>query len=78
MPTLRQVRTARLLTIRALADRAGVAPSTVYLIEAGRTRPTLRVIRQLSSALAVAPETVDEFREVIWLPEEPTVAEPKR
>jgi hypothetical protein len=29
----------------------------------------LRVIRQLSTALAVAPETIDEFREVVWLPD---------
>ena len=45
MASLREVRTARLLSIRALAQQAGVAPSTVYLIEAGRTTPRFTVIR---------------------------------
>jgi transcriptional regulator with XRE-family HTH domain len=65
MPSLRQIRTQRLLTIRELADRAGVAPSTIYLIEAGRTRPLLRVIRQIAAALSVDPTTVDEFRQAM-------------
>jgi transcriptional regulator with XRE-family HTH domain len=69
MPSLRQFRLARLLTIRGLAERAGVAPSTVYLLEAGRVRPNLRTTRKLSAALEVAPEAVDEFREVVWLPD---------
>ncbi len=67
MPTLREVRVSRLLTMRELARRAGVALSTVYLLEAGRTRPSLRVIRKLSAALGVAPEAVDEFRAVVEL-----------
>jgi len=63
MTAFRQLRVNRLLTIRELAQRAGVAPSTVYLIEAGRTRPSFRVIRQLAAALAVEPQAVDEFRQ---------------
>ena len=78
MATLRQTRVARLLTIRGLAQRAGVAPSTVYLTEAGRTRPSLRVIRQLSAVLAVAPEAIDEFRAVVWLPDASAAAERER
>ena len=78
MPSLRQIRVARLLTIRELAQRAGVAPSTVYLLEAGRSRPTVRVIRQISTALAVAPETVDEFRPVVSLPDTVAVVEHER
>jgi transcriptional regulator with XRE-family HTH domain len=78
MPSLRQIRRARLLTMRELAQRADVAPSTVYLLEAGRSRPSLRVIRQLSTALAVAPETVDEFREVVWLPDAAAAVEGER
>jgi transcriptional regulator with XRE-family HTH domain len=77
MPSLRQTRVARLLTIRELAQRAGVAPSTVSLIEAGRTRPSLRVIRRLATALAVEPQAVDEFRQAIGMPEEPGLAEPE-
>jgi transcriptional regulator with XRE-family HTH domain len=48
--------------MRELAALAGVAPSTIYSIEAGRTKPLLRVIRQLAAALDVEPSTVDEFR----------------
>jgi len=50
---------------RGFYRRAGVAPSTVYPIEAGRTRPSFRVVRQLAAALAVEPPTVAEFARVI-------------
>jgi len=62
MPSLRQVRRQRLLTMRELAALAGVASSTIYSIEAGRTKPLFRVIRQLAAALEVEPGMVDEFR----------------
>jgi transcriptional regulator with XRE-family HTH domain len=65
MTSLRQVRAHRLLTIRELASRAGVAPGTVYSIEAGRSKPLLRVIRLLAAALDVDPNEVDEFREAM-------------
>jgi hypothetical protein len=35
MPTLRELRADCLLTIRELAQQAGVAPSSIFLIEAG-------------------------------------------
>ncbi len=69
MPSLRQIRLARQLTIRELAERADISPSTVYLLEGGRSRPSFRVIRKICTALAIAPEAVDEFREVVWLPD---------
>lgn len=51
---------------RDLARQAGVALSTVYLIEAGRTeRVTFKVMRAVSDALGVAPETVEEFRRAL-------------
>ncbi len=65
MPSLRAVRATRLLSIRGLAHQARVAPSTIYLIEAGRTTPSLRVVRRLASALDLEPATVDEFRRAI-------------
>ena len=37
--TLKEARANRLLTVRGLAEQAGVAPSTVYLIENGRSIP---------------------------------------
>jgi transcriptional regulator with XRE-family HTH domain len=62
---LRDVRADRLLSMRELAQLAGVAPSTIYLIEVGRTTPRLSVIRRLSEALAIDPQEVTEFRRAI-------------
>lgn len=62
MPSLRQIRRNQLLSQRDLARKARITPSTVYLIEAGRTRPRLKVMRQICEALGVAPQEVDEFR----------------
>ncbi len=65
MVTLKEARAARLLTIRELAEKAGVAPSTVYLIEHGRTVPRFAMIRRLSEALGVEPATIEEFAAAI-------------
>ena len=65
MPTLKEWRSRRLLTVRGLAEAAGVAPTTVYLVENGRSAPTFRVVRALSDALGVRPEEVAEFAAVI-------------
>jgi transcriptional regulator with XRE-family HTH domain len=65
MPTLKEWRARRLLTVRALAEAAGVAPVTVHLVETGRSTPTFRVIRALSEALGVPPEEVVEFAAAI-------------
>jgi transcriptional regulator with XRE-family HTH domain len=72
--SLREVRAERLLTIRGLAQEAGVAPSTVYLIEAGRTVPRLSVVRRLATALGVPPATVTEFRHAIEAAQAPRAA----
>ena len=61
MITLKEARATRLLTMRELAEQAGVALSTLYLIESGRTVPSFRVIRALSAALGVQPADVTEF-----------------
>lgn len=63
--TLREARAARLLTVRGLAEKAGVAPSTVFLIESGRSMPRFTAIRKLSAALDVDPSEIDEFRAAI-------------
>ena len=65
MMTLKEARAARLLTIRELAEQAGVAPSTVYLIEHGRTVPQFSVIRRLADALEVKPAEIEEFAAAI-------------
>jgi len=64
-PGLRDVRAERLLSIRDLAQLANVAPSTIHLIEAGRSIPQLSVIRRLATALDVDPQGVAEFRRAI-------------
>jgi ribosome-binding protein aMBF1 (putative translation factor) len=63
--SLRAARVARLLSIRELAREAAVAPSTVFLIEAGRATPRPRVMRRLSAVLGVSPHDVLEFREAM-------------
>ena len=62
MPTLREARIERLFSVRALAERAGVAPSTVYMTEAGKYTPRLGTIRRLAEALGVEPREITEFR----------------
>jgi transcriptional regulator with XRE-family HTH domain len=60
---LAAIRKSQLLSQRALASRAGVALSTVYLLEAGKTeRITFKVMRALSDALGVPPDHIAEFR----------------
>jgi len=63
---LATLRKRKLLSQRDLARQAGVALSTVYLIEAGKTeRVTFKVMRSVSEALGVAPESIAEFRRVL-------------
>ena len=63
---LATVRKRRLLSQRALAQKAGVALSTIFLLEAGRTeRTTFKVMRAISSALDVPPESIAEFRRTL-------------
>ncbi len=64
--SLASVRKSKLLSQRALAQKAGVALSTIYMLEAGRTeRTTFKVIRAVSEALSVPPESIAEFRRVV-------------
>ena len=63
---LASIRKRRLLSQRALAKKAGVALSTIYLLEAARTaHATFKVIRAVSEALDVPPESIAEFRRVL-------------
>jgi DNA-binding XRE family transcriptional regulator len=59
------LRVEHLLSIRELGELAGVSSSTVYSIESGRTRPSLRVMRKLTMALGVEVQDVAEFHEAI-------------
>ena len=62
MISLRELRAERLLSIRELARRASVAPSTIFLIEAGRTVPRQRVARQIAEVLGVDAMEITELR----------------
>jgi transcriptional regulator with XRE-family HTH domain len=63
---LASVRRRKLLSQRALAKQARVALSTIYLIEAGKSeRVTFKVMRAVSDALGVPPESIAEFRRSI-------------
>ncbi len=65
MGSLQEERVRRLLSVRALAERAGVAPNTVHLVETGQRLPQLLTAQKLSVALGVEPNEVDEFRAAI-------------
>ena len=65
MVTLREVRAERMLSIRELAKLAEVAPSTIYLIEAGRSRPRLSVARRIAEVLGERPQDIQEFQRTI-------------
>jgi transcriptional regulator with XRE-family HTH domain len=63
---LASIRKRQLMSQRDLAKKAGVALSTIYLIEAGKTdRVTFKVMRAVSSALDVPPESIAEFRRAL-------------
>ena len=62
MTRLEILRRQRLMSQTDLAQKAGVAKSTVYLIEAGKTTPRLNVMRKICEALGVGPQEVDEFK----------------
>ena len=63
---LAAVRRRQLLSQRDLARKAGVALSTIYLLEVGKTeRASFKVMRAVSHALGVPPESIAEFQRVI-------------
>ena len=65
MPTLRELRIARLWSQRELAERAGVAEGTVISAETGKRLPRLLTMRRLADALGVDWREVDEFRAAV-------------
>lgn len=55
---LRALRTRRVLTQRALAERSGVSLNTINRIEQGRLEPRFSTIHKLAGALGVSPEVL--------------------
>ena len=65
MVTLREARTARLLSVRGLAESAGVSPTTVQLIEQHARLPHYGTMRKIAAALGMEPGEIAEFRQAI-------------
>ena len=65
MPTLRELRIRKFLSVRDLARRAEVAQRTVTETEAGRRVPQPATMRKIAAALDVDPMEIDEFREAV-------------
>jgi transcriptional regulator with XRE-family HTH domain len=61
---LRELREERALSMRELAQRAGVAPNTILRLESGRqTNAWPRTVRHLAEALGVEPRELLAKRE---------------
>lgn len=52
---LKELREARALSLRELAELAGVGHNTIYRIEHGQTTTIPRTVRRLAAALGVDP-----------------------
>ncbi len=52
---LKELRKARALSLRELAELAGVGHNTIYRIEHGQTNTIPRTVRRLAGALGVEP-----------------------
>ena len=65
MKPLREWRTDRLLSIRELAERAGVTHKTIIQLEHGRQRASYATMRRLSDALQAPAGEITEFAEVL-------------
>lgn len=48
---IRRIRTEQSVSLAALADGAGVAKSTLQLIEAGKTNPTVETLEKIFAFL---------------------------
>ena len=59
MPTLREIRDLRALSIQELSTAAGVSKSAILDAELARRRPIGRTRRKLAKALKVRVESID-------------------
>jgi transcriptional regulator with XRE-family HTH domain len=77
MACLREARLQALLSMRQLARKAGVSPTTIYLLERGQHSPHLLTIYKVSRALGIEPAEIDEFRSAIEVHRETTESDEK-
>ena len=69
--TTKQWRKLRGMSIRSLAERAGMSTQTVTRIENGATELTGGTIQKLSEALGLDPEQIVEIRQALQLDPQP-------
>jgi transcriptional regulator with XRE-family HTH domain len=71
MVKLRAQRQTKLMSIRDLAEAAGVAPQTIVTAESGKRRPHPSTMLKIAEALGVDAKEIDEFAEAIriWIGE---------
>lgn len=62
MATLREARLAKFWTMRQLAQKAGVALSTIYYLETGQKAAHLATMQRIATALEIEPLAIVEFR----------------
>ena len=55
MEKLKELRETRALSLRELANEAGVGHNTIYRIEHGQRKALPRTVRRLAKALGVEP-----------------------
>lgn len=67
---LQKARKNRALTIRALAEKAGVSPRTIVQVEKGTRKPHFMTIHKVAAALDMSPGDIDEFAERMELDDE--------
>ncbi len=53
---LKELRKRRVLTLRELEEKSGVAYNTIWRLENGRNQAQPRTLRKLAVALSVEPE----------------------
>jgi transcriptional regulator with XRE-family HTH domain len=58
---IKSLRAAAGISQRELADRVGISPSMLSLVEAGRREPSVKLLRDISRALQVPSATLFAF-----------------
>jgi transcriptional regulator with XRE-family HTH domain len=62
---LRELRRRRYLTMRRLAEMAGLSLATIRDLESGRHRPSFPTCEKLAMALGITPDDIDECRALL-------------
>lgn len=62
---LATLRRRRLLTQRALAEKAGITHATLVSLELGKATPRIQTMQKIATALQVDPLEIAEFNRAI-------------